>query len=640
MTAVDARPEPAAQPAPPPVASRRAEALPAAALAVAWLGLVAVSVRGGGRDRNAVLLGLLTLVPALLVLRPDRHVPRRAWAAAAAVPAAAVLSCLLAPRAWAGAGEVAVWAYAALAFGTVRAYATTARRRAAVGLAVAALGAHQVYAALTPWLGGGDPARPMIGTFYWHNQFAVWVAAAGLAGGAAALLARRWSATGGGAAFALCAAGVVLSTSRATLGLAALLWLALGAAAVRARGARAAARWAGSTVAAAALATLLASPLVFGDAGGGAFDATARRGAGQSVEGNAGYRLDYWRAALAVTAEHPLVGTGAGGYKTAALDHLPAGMQGSPFVHNGVLQGAAEGGLPLGLALAAAVALGALAALRRVPEALRRNDFGALGLAAAALVLLGHALLDFDTTYPALPVLAAVAAGGLGARTAARTAARGVPRAALALLLVTGVATAAADDAVRAATGHVAPENAAAARAAFAAERMPDPRVAGTVLLAALPEHPGQEGLRLPEDVVRRALRETAEAARVDAGLALRRLEAEALLGDTRAPDRAAAIAAPRATRRPFLVTLHADVLAAAGRPGEAAALVLGDVRTRATPGYPRPAEVWEQVAYLLRNDAGPAAACAAGAAEAAFGPAPAPLAAAVAAARRAEPCR
>jgi O-antigen ligase len=613
-----------ARPAAPP-ASRttfRNEAVPAAAAAVAWLGLVAVSVRAGGRDPHALLVGLAALVPALLVLRPGRNVPLRAWAVAAAVPLAAAVSCAASPRGWAGAGDVALWTYAALLFLVTRAYATTTARKTAVALAVAALGVHQVNAALIPWLGGGDPGRPMIGTFYWHNQFAAWTAAAALAGGAAALLGRRYVALAGGAAFGVCATGVLLSTSRATLALLALAWLALGAAAVRARRTRGAARWAAASLAVPLLATLLTGPLAF-DAGGSALGATGRRAAAESVSGNAAYRLDYWRAAVAVTAEHPLTGTGAGGYRTAALDHLPAGMQGSPYVHNGLLQAFAEGGLPLGLALAAAVSCAAWTCLRRSREALRANDFARLGLAAAALVLMAHALVDFDTAYAALPALAALAVGGLGAvrpvtaRAATRPAHR-VPTAAVAALLLLGLGAAALDDAVRATAGRVRPGDAVAARDAFSAEALPDARVGAAVLNAAAVD--GR--LTLPEDVVRRALRETATLTGVDAALALRRLAVEALLGDHTAADRAAAVVATRRERRPFLVTLYAEVLIAANRP-DGSTEVRTEVERRAVPGYARPAEVWDLVGWLIRRGTAQDAGCAVTLATKAFGPPP-----------------
>lgn len=612
-----------APPAPAPPGRLRAETLPAVAMAVAWLGLVAVSVRGGGRDRNALVLGLLTLLPALAVLRGA--VTRRSTAVAAAVPLAALLACVAAPRGWAGAGEVALWTYAALLFVLTRAYASTARRRTAVALAVALLGAHQVNAGLIPWLGGGDPARPMIGTFYWHNQFAAWAAAAALAAAAAALLGRRYVALAGGAAFALCATGVVLSTSRATLGLLVLGWLALGAVTAVRRRARGAARWAALSLAVPLLATVLTGPLAFAH-GGSALGATERRAANESVAGNTAYRLDYWRAAAGVIAEHPLTGTGAGGYKTAALDHLPAGMQGSPYVHNGLLQAFAEGGLPLGLALALAAASAALLCLRRSRDALRANEFAPLGLAAAALLLMAHAFVDFDTAFAALPALTAVALGGLGAR-AANPGTRPFPRVpalAVAALLVVGLGAASLDDAVRAAVARIQPGNAAAARQALAAERLPDARVATAVVLAALPDGP-KAGLALPEDVVRHALAETAHLAGVDAGLALRRLAVLALLGDQTATAQAKAIVDPRRERRPFLVALYADVLTAAGDP-DGTAVVVAEVTARATKDYPRPNDVWQLVAFLAHRATPRETGCAAAAAERAFGPPPAEL--------------
>ncbi|MDQ1710951.1 MAG: hypothetical protein QOE45_401 [Frankiaceae bacterium] len=296
-------------------------------------------------------------------------------------------------------------------------------------------------------------------------------------------------------------------------------------------------------------------------------------------------------------------------------------MQGSPYAHNGLLQAFAEGGLPLGLALAVAVACAALACLQRSREALRRNEFAPLGLAAAALVLMAHAFVDFDTAYAALPALVAVTAGGLGA-TASRATTRRAPVAVLAVLLCLGLGAAALDGNVRAAVGRVRPGDANAARAAFDAETLPDARVGTAVLNVAVAD--GR--LTLPAGLARQAADETAGLAGVDAGIALRRLTVLALLGDPTAPDRAYEIVRPRQDRRPFLVTLYAEVLDAAGRPGGSAA-VRAQVERLAVPGSPRSAAVWDLTGWLLRRGTANDAGCAVTLATAAFGPPPPALA-------------
>jgi hypothetical protein len=89
---------------------------------------------------------------------------------------------------------------------------------------------------------------------------------------------------------------------------------------------------------------------------------------------------------------------------------------------------------------------------------------------------------------------------------------------------------------------------------------------------------------------------------------------------------------------RPFLSTLYADVLVAAG-DRKAGTVVLDQVRARAVPGYPRPAEVWDLLGWLLRRPVSPDVVCAVKTATDAFGMPPRALQPAVEALLRRDPC-
>lgn len=389
----------------------------------------------GGRDPWREFVGLLAVLPALLLVRPWRYGPRwLAWPVLA--PAgAAVLVAAIAPTGWSGAGQPAGWAYGGLlgwtAYGYVAADRHAGRR---LGLAVAGclMALLQFAQAWLPWWGSQDAAHRMVGTFYWHNQFAAYLVGLGLLAGGLALAGPGRSRLLGAGTVAVAFTGVLLSTSRASLALLVAGWLALpvllrGTAPVRVL----ARRWALTGVAGAALAALLTSPLLMARPGG-PWAALQARQAAQPVVGNGIARLDFWRSALDIFGAHPLTGAGFGSFGPASLAYGSPTAGRSTYVHNGLLQAFSDGGLLLGVAVLAALAVLAGALLRLARDRSWRGGGEAWlvggGLLAVA-ALTAHSLVDFDWAYPSLLALFGLV-GGLTASAGRLTGRADRPRSA------------------------------------------------------------------------------------------------------------------------------------------------------------------------------------------------------------------
>ena len=144
------------------------------AVVVGLLVLLEVPVvqASGGRSAGALGWYAAAAAVAVAVTRPWNRVPRW-WTLLAALLALAPLAVLLATSGG-RTGAVAATTYGTCsATGLVVAgYARTAARRAAVAAVLCAGGVAQFAWALVPWWGGGDPSRPMVGTYDWHNQYA------------------------------------------------------------------------------------------------------------------------------------------------------------------------------------------------------------------------------------------------------------------------------------------------------------------------------------------------------------------------------------------------------------------------------------------------------------------------------------
>jgi O-antigen ligase len=411
-------------------------------LALLLMVVAPLTLAQGGRDAGAAAWAAMVAVPALLVTRPWSRLPVRALALVAAV---AVAALLVLPLTGSGrAGAVAALTYGvALACGvTVAAYARTPARRAAVAGVLCAGGVAQFGWGLVPWWGGADPSRPMVGTFFWHNPFAASMVAPALLGLALAIAGRRpWRAAGWVAA-PLGAAGVVLSTSRATLALFVIGWLAVVglscwiAAPGRERS-RVVASGLVATVLAVALTAVLPGPPLFETSTSPLAGASQRNASGETFNVNLAYRTQFWREAVLVFRHHPLAGAGYGRIAADVRGQVPAGWAVSSLAHSGPLQALGDGGLLLAGPLLVLLVCVGMALLRRLrprgDPGLGADDPADRILVSAAVVTSGvlglHTLVDFDWSYLTLAAQAAIVAGlALAVPVRRRDAAASPPR--------------------------------------------------------------------------------------------------------------------------------------------------------------------------------------------------------------------
>lgn len=371
-----------------------------------------VTARAGGRDPGSIVIGPLSLLPALVLVRPAR---RDLWPLALLV-LAALLTCMLAPFGFAKAGVIGVAAYSAAAFAVVRAFAATAERRIVVADVLCLVSLDQFAQGFLAWWGGRDPHKEMIGTFFWHNQYAAFLLPGVIIGAALAVFATRQHRWIGFVTAPVCLAGIVYSTSRATMMLAVGGLVVVAAVAV-AGGDRRRTLPAVVGLGALAVGTLFffTSPVFFPHAGN-PFGATEQRAAtGETLSSNTGYRLDFWKAALGELGDRPVVGGGFGSFGELSGNHLPVAAVRTVSAHNELLQAFAEGGLLWGLPVLLAVGGLSVGALRRSAGRLRAvatERAVAVGATVTVAALLLHALVDFDWTYPSL-VVSLAAAGGL-----------------------------------------------------------------------------------------------------------------------------------------------------------------------------------------------------------------------------------
>jgi O-Antigen ligase len=309
-----------------------------------------------------------------------------------------------------GLDEAAVWLSAGLVYLVAAAWLV---QGGSVWILLGPIGAGAVFQVWTgwwAWFGVGGAGSPMVGTFYWHNQFgafvlAVCVTAAGIVVHGQGL--RRGLLLGSATIAAVAGAGTVFSGSRACVSLlvASLVLLAITCIRVPRRllllGAITGAIW--------VFAWLLTRLL---PASAGAAEALASRG--QSAGGNASARLDYAAAAWRIMTAEPWTGSGADSF--GSVGPALAGPFAAPtqWVHNGYLQAFVDAGWLFGMAVTASV-LGVLAVgvgrLITQERLLRREqllDPVRTGALLGAGVLAGHAAFDFDWAYPTLTALFAV----------------------------------------------------------------------------------------------------------------------------------------------------------------------------------------------------------------------------------------
>ena len=378
-------------------------------LAVAYLTMPFAQATGG-RDPWAVTKAAVVVLVALVAAKPWERLRVGTLALAVAVAVAAIAVCLVTPPGWFDATRASAYGLAAGAFVAVASYARSVQRAYLIGGIVAVAGAVQFCWSFVAWWGGRDQSVPMVGTFYWHNQFAAFLLAPALI--ALALLVRHrapWRLVGWVVA-PLATAGVVYSSSRGGLGLLIGGWLVLGVLACRVKPNRGAlVRWLVASVLAAGVTMAISGPPFFASSSSPFAATQARASEGDTADANSAYRVRMWHEAVIVFDHHPIAGVGYGGLERSAAKLTPASSPRSPLAHDDYLQALAEGGLLLGLPFLAACGAIGVGLLRSLRSRARSRVLDVrTGLIIGAFALLAHAVIDFDWTYPALFTLAAI----------------------------------------------------------------------------------------------------------------------------------------------------------------------------------------------------------------------------------------
>ncbi|MEO8330668.1 MAG: hypothetical protein ABI586_11725, partial [Candidatus Nanopelagicales bacterium] len=221
------------------------DALPhlAVVIALGWWALP-LTRAGGGTDAWSIASALLACIPLLVVARAwELRWPYLLTALAPGV--VALLLNAVSRTGWSGLGDAATWLYAGFIGIGVLAYAVTPGRRLLVVALIGVAGIDQFGQGWLAWWGQGDIHATISGTFGWHNPFGAFVAAGLILGWA---LVVRGTSVGGegslGRSASLAAillvpwlgAAVLLSGSRATLGLVLVAGGALAVCVVRTKG--------------------------------------------------------------------------------------------------------------------------------------------------------------------------------------------------------------------------------------------------------------------------------------------------------------------------------------------------------------------------------------------------------------------
>lgn len=359
----------------------------------------------GGRHSWTLGAACLLLAPAACAVRPWLHLSSSHVAVALAPFLAALVVGWTAPTGFSDLAQVASYAYAGGVYLTVRAWADSGARRLAVLALVALVGLEQMSQAWLPWWGSQDVATKMLGTFYWHNQFAAFVGAVAVLAAVAATRGDGLARTVGWIVAPVCACGVLFSASRTSIGLLALCWVVLAARSLRDRSGRVATAL--LPLVSFGVSAAMTSGLVMGRSGSALATVQARDRA-ESLSGNGEARVAMWRSAFSIWRHHPLTGGGFGSFRGEAPTYMPEGVQLSAFAHSGPIQAFSDGGVLLGVVMAVACGLVLAKALHAVAVA---RDWQAVAASLAVVSLSLHSAVDTDWQYPSLLALYALVAG-------------------------------------------------------------------------------------------------------------------------------------------------------------------------------------------------------------------------------------
>lgn len=378
----------------------------AAMLALLAIWAVPFTRATGGRGVHNELLfaaALLLIFPAVRAWRNSAE----STALAAATAVAALLVCVFAPSGWYGSDVAVGYAIAAAVFVVAHRYVRDGERRALVAASICVAGLYEFSQSFTAWWGSRSAATEMSGTFYWHNPYAAYLLPGALLGVGLVLTRRSpWNLVGW-ISTPICTAGIVFSSSRATMAVVVVGFVLVVALGVRSRAE--AIRGGGILAATAAVILVLPGPPFFPHYTA-PWAGTAERAASESLAQNGGFRTEFWREAVQVALHHPIVGSGFHVLATASALYTPSGWARSPQAHDGYLQALSDGGLLLGVPFLCAVAIALFWGLRRLAAAMHRPsgahapDIIEMSAAVALLGGMAHSAVDFDWSHPSILV--------------------------------------------------------------------------------------------------------------------------------------------------------------------------------------------------------------------------------------------
>ena len=354
----------------------------------------------GGREPHVVSIGSVLVAASWVLVRPDRSLPRWVLALGQALALGAVAVVLTSPTGLAGRDDAAAWVLAAETGLLLLAWATDEPRRSLLVAALLGAAGAQFAQGWLPWWGAQDPTKLFQGTFYWHNQVGIFLAAGALL--ALAVLATEGPlAPLGWVVAPLAVAGTVFTTSRGSqlgLGLGVVLLLVLAG-----RGLAPRVRIVAGVGLGLAAAWVLTGPPFFSERVAPTAATAARS---ESFVGNGVTRLEDWSAAWQVFERWQVTGGGFDGFRAGTVATEVGERAGqTAYAHNGLLQALTDGGLLLGLPLLLVLVALAVAVVRTLPAAVRRGDLRHVGAAVVLLVLCLHSGMDFDWAYPSLLLL-------------------------------------------------------------------------------------------------------------------------------------------------------------------------------------------------------------------------------------------
>jgi hypothetical protein len=348
------------------------------------------------------------LLLSTVLVRPWRVLGPRPVLLGCSVGAAAFGVVLTAPTGWAGAHEAASFTHAALMGVVVLAWARSTERRLALQVTVIAAAGLQFSQGWLAWWGRGDQTELFQGTFYWHNQAGIFLAAGALLAFGAVAAGRPPLAPLGWVIGPLTAAGVIFTTSRGSQLALLLGTLLLLGVAIAARMRAGAWRLVGAAGASWLVAYVLSGPPFFADRLSATAGTEERAG---SFVSNGVQRFEDWRRAFAIFNHWPVSGAGFNSFD-AATELVTTKRDGvtTAYAHNGFLQVLADGGMLLALPVFGILALVLVRSVRAIPTALRAGHVGQLtGLVTLGVFLL-HSGMDFDWAYPGLLSLTSLVA--------------------------------------------------------------------------------------------------------------------------------------------------------------------------------------------------------------------------------------